>query len=258
MTSSDTTPPSAAEVPPIVGFDIETDTSTGGLDPATSSVVAVALSGDFGEEVILGTEAEILTRTDERIAEIGWGLLVTWNGAGFDLPFVAHRARLLGIDLRLVTTEDPLRRNRHEPDRSAVRARWAAMVHLDGYQLYRADVGRTFGISCALKPLARLMGLAPVELDRTTLHTQRPEAISEYVASDARVAAELVRRRMPAALSMADWPLARPTVAHRPGAVRETDSMLTFEPSHMSPSPVDASPTDTDPVVSTSPGSGHQ
>lgn len=194
-------------VPPIVGFDIETDTSSGGLDPRTSAVVAVALSGDFGDEVILGEERDILERTDRRIAELGHGLLVTWNGAGFDLPFVAHRARSTGLDLGLRTLEDAVRRNPRDPDRTAVRARWYDMVHLDGYQLYRADVGRTLGISCALKPLARLAGLEPIELDRTTLHTQDAEEVARYVASDARVAAELVRRRMPTALTMADWPV---------------------------------------------------
>lgn len=194
-------------VPPIFGFDIETDTSTGGLDPRTSAVVAVALSGSFGDEVILGGERDILERTDHRIAELGPGLLVTWNGAGFDLPFVEHRARLAGLELGLLTTEDPVRRRPREPARSAVRARWHDLIHLDGYQLYRADVGRTLGLSCGLKPLARLVGLSPVELDRTTLHTQEPEEVAQYVASDARIAAELVRRRMPAALTMADWPL---------------------------------------------------
>lgn len=204
---------SAPEVPPITGFDIETDTSTGGLDPNRSAVVATALSGDFGDEVILGSEREILERTDRRLAELGPGLLVTWNGAGFDLPFVEHRARVLGLELGLRTTEDPFRRNRRDPARSAVRARWHDLVHLDGYQLYRADVGRTLGLPCGLKPLARLVGLSPVELDRTTLHTQDIDDVAQYVASDARIAAELVRRRMPAALTMADWPVQRPAGA---------------------------------------------
>ncbi|MCZ7629720.1 MAG: hypothetical protein M5U19_12010 [Microthrixaceae bacterium] len=205
------------EVPPITGFDIETDTSTGGLDPSTSAVVAAALSGEFGDEVILGSEREILERTDRRLSELGPGLLVTWNGAGFDLPFVKHRAQVLGVELGLETTEDPVRRSPREPGRSAVRARWYDLVHLDGYQLYRADVGRTLGLSCGLKPLARLVGLSPVELDRATLHTHGIDELAQYVASDARMAAELVRRRMPAAVSMADWPLPRTDTRHTTG-----------------------------------------
>lgn len=193
------------ELPPLVGFDIETDTSCGGLDPRTSAVVATALAGDFGDDVLLGEERDILRSTDQRIAELGRALLVTWNGAGFDLPFVEHRARVLGVELGLSTTEDPRRRSRHEPGRTAVRARWHEMVHLDGYQLYRADVGRTLGLSCGLKPLARLVGLVPVELDRAKLHEEDLDAVARYVASDARIAAELVRRRMPAAITMADW-----------------------------------------------------
>jgi hypothetical protein len=208
------TPTPSLEPPPIIGFDIETDTSTGGLDPRTSAVIAVALSGDFGDEVVLGEERDILERTDHRVAELGAGLLVTWNGAGFDLPFVEQRARMLGLELGLRTIEDPVRRSRREPARNAVRAQWHRLVHLDGYQLYRADVGHTLGLSCGLKPLARLIGLSPVELDRTTLHTREPSEVAQYVASDARIAAELVRRRMPAALTMADWPL--PTLEDSP------------------------------------------
>ncbi len=195
------------EAPPLVGFDIETDTSRGGLDPRTSSVVATALAAGGGDEVILGDEREILVRTDQRIAELGTALLVTWNGSGFDLPFLEHRARILEVELGLSTTEDPRRLSHREPGRRAVRARWHRMVHLDGYQLYRADVGVTLGLSCGLKPLARLVGLTPVELDRAMLHEEDQDSIARYVASDARIASELVRRRMPAALTMADWPM---------------------------------------------------
>ncbi|MFV0317664.1 MAG: ribonuclease H-like domain-containing protein [Microthrixaceae bacterium] len=189
----------------LVGFDIETDTSTGGLDPASSQIVAVALSSSDGDEVFLGSELDILTAVDRRIAEFDHGLLVTWNGAGFDLPFVAHRSALIGLDTGLATREDPTRRSPRDPDRPAVRGRWHNLVHLDGYQLYRADVGRTLGLSCGLKPLAKLAGMTPVELDRTELHLATSDSVARYVASDARLAAELVRRRMPTALSMADY-----------------------------------------------------
>lgn len=198
-------PEPAPPEPPLVGFDIETDTSTGGLDPSTSRIVAVGLSTPTGDEVYDGTEAELLTAVDRRLRELAGGILVTWNGSAFDLPFVAHRARLLDTPIGLVTAEDPVRRSRRDPDRPAVRGRWHRLVHLDGYQLYRADVGRTLGLSCGLKPLARLAGLQPVELDRSCLHLAGAESVADYVASDARIAAELVRRRMPHALSMADY-----------------------------------------------------
>ena len=208
-----------ADTPQLVGFDIETDTSTGGLDPTTSRVVAIALSAPDGDEVFVGAEHDLLASVDRRISELPSGLLVTWNGAGFDLPFVAHRAELLGVPIGLATSAEPLRRSMRDPDRPAVRGRWHRLVHLDGYQLYRADVGRTLGLSCGLKPLARLAGMEPVELDRTRLHLEKAETIADYVASDARLAAQLVRRRMPNALSIADYDLGttRSTTEGSPG-----------------------------------------
>jgi hypothetical protein len=156
--------------------------------------------------VFTGAEADILVNTDNQLAQLGAGLLVTWNGAGFDLPYVARRAEMLGIELGLDLTDDPRRRSTRDPQRRSVRGSWHDLIHLDGYLLYRADVGRSLGISCGLKPLARFVGLEPVELDRRTLHLASQEQVAEYVASDARMATALVRRRMPAARSAADFP----------------------------------------------------
>jgi hypothetical protein len=209
-----------------VGFDIETDTTTGGLEPDTAAIVAVAVSVRWAphpaarrrpvdllqlagpaEQVLTGAEEEILLGVDRLLETIPAGYLVTWNGAGFDLPFVARRAEILGLEIGLEVSDDPARRSRREPERPAVRGFWHDLVHLDGYLLYRADVGVNLGISCGLKPLARLVGMDPVELDQSRLHLESDEAVMEYVASDARTAVELVMRRWPQAASVADSPL---------------------------------------------------
>ena len=192
--------------PPLVGFDIETDTSVGGLDPEVAAIVAVAVTAPGGDHVLTGEEATILRRTDELVASLPPGQHVTWNGASFDLPFVARRAELLGITLGLHLADEPRWHSRREPDRPVVRARWHRLVHLDGYRLYRADVGRGLGLSCGLKPLARLVGMAPVELRRDALHLADPAELEAYVASDARTAVALVERRMPLAVAAADHP----------------------------------------------------
>ena len=123
------------------------------------------------------------------------GIVVTWNGSGFDLPFLAERARRLGVTLGLDLWDDGPERT--EP--GVVRGRWYAHDHLDGYRLYRADVGRSLGFPCGLKPLSRLVGLAPVEVDRSCIHLLDDAALEAYVASDARLARELVLRRWPVA-----------------------------------------------------------
>lgn len=181
--------------PPLYGLDIETDTSVDGLDPSVSPIVAVAVATPDGDRVFHGPEDLVLHRTDELMSELDPGIVVTWNGSGFDLPFLTERARRLGVTLGLDLWDDGPERT--EP--GVVRGRWYAHDHLDGYRLYRADVGRSLGFPCGLKPLSRLVGLAPVEVDRSCIHLLDDAALEAYVASDARLARELVLRRWPVA-----------------------------------------------------------
>lgn len=186
--------------PPLYGLDIETDTSVDGLDPSVSPIVAVAVATADGDRVFQGPEAQVLALTDSLLAELAPGVVVTWNGSGFDLPFLAERARRAGVALGLELWDDGP--DRGEP--GVVRGRWYAHDHLDGYRVYRADVGRSLGFPCGLKPLARLVGLRPVEVDRARIHLLDADAIDEYVASDARLARELVLRRWPLAQRATD------------------------------------------------------
>lgn len=133
-----------------------------------------------------GPEPTIITELDRALAELPAGVLVTWNGGGFDLPFLHHRADLLG--LRLGLELQPGLAGSH-------RARWHHHRHLDGYQLFRADVGASLHFSCGLKPLARMVGLPVIEVDRERIHELSVEEQRAYVASDARLARALVARR---------------------------------------------------------------
>jgi hypothetical protein len=66
---------------------------------------------------------------------------------------------------------------------------------VDGYRMYRGDVGRVLGISCSLKAIARVVGLTPVEVDRERIHELGSAELDAYVASDARLTRMLVERR---------------------------------------------------------------
>jgi DNA polymerase elongation subunit (family B) len=184
--------------PPIYGLDIETDTSTDGLDPTVARVVTVALACPGYEEVFTGPEDVLLIELDERLDELDPGVIATWNGAAFDLPFIADRAARYDLPLGLRLQLDPSITVRRAPlpgHRGAYRAGWYGHRHLDAYRVYRGDVGPALRISCSLKSIARFVGLAPIEVDRTRIHDLSNEALHAYAASDARLARILAERR---------------------------------------------------------------
>ena len=184
--------------PNVYGLDIETDTTVNGLDSEVAPVVTVALSHDDYDEVFSGDELTIVAAVDARLAELAPGVLATWNGAAFDLPFLADRAALLDLPIGLRLHHDPGIRMHHEPlpgHPGAYRARWHRHGHIDAYRLYRGDVGPALRVSCSLKSIARLVGLAPLQVDRTHIHDLSREVLHAYAASDARLARVLTERR---------------------------------------------------------------
>ena len=198
---------------PVYGLDIETDTTVDGLDPAHSAVVTVALSQPGVDEVFTGREEELLAELDERLGRLEPGVLATWNGAAFDLPFLADRARRWGLRLGLQLRADPTIPLHHDPlpgHDGAYRAAWHHHAHVDAYRLYRGDVGPILRVSCSLKSIARLVGLVPIEVDRSRIHDLSNEALHAYASSDARLARVLTERRWATASRFVD----RLTAAH--------------------------------------------
>ena len=162
-------------------------------------IVAIAVVGADAEVVLDGPdERSMLVELDTLLAGLGKGVLVTWNGAGFDLPFIATRAAALGVPLGLQIRYDASIPGHHDPlpgHPGRVRGGWHGLGHIDGYQAYRSDVGRVLPVSCGLKSLARLVGLPLVEVDRSAIHLLSESERRAYVASDAMLARALVARR---------------------------------------------------------------
>lgn len=185
----------------LYGLDIETDTTVNGLDPRVAPILAVALATEHGTAVFTGAEADVLARTEAAVMALPPGVLVTWNGAGFDLPFLDDRARACGVPLSLRVADDPSLGGRDEPlpgHLGCYRGRWGHHRHLDGYRVYRADVGASLRLSCGLKSMARFVGLRPVEVDRSDISGLSADELRDYVASDAELARVLIMRRWPA------------------------------------------------------------
>ena len=162
--------------PTVYGLDIETDTTETGLDPRVASVVTVALSAPGLDEVFSGRESTILFDVDQRLRGLPAGVLATWNGAAFDLPFLADRAARHGLDLGLRLQFDPTLAMRRAPlpgHRGAYRGAWYEHGHIDAYRLYRGDVGPSLRVSCSLKSIARLEGLVRQVVDAAPVHLDR-------------------------------------------------------------------------------------
>lgn len=193
--------------PVVYGLDIETDTSVNGLDPRVAPVVTVALSLNGHDEIFSGRESTLLFDLAERLRSLPAGVIATWNGAAFDLPFLAQRADLHRLELGLLLHLDTALADGRAPlpgHRGAYRGAWHHHSHLDAYRLYRNDVGPILRVSCSLKSIARLVGLAPVEVDRTRIHDLSNEALHAYASSDARLARVLAEKRMPGAMRFVD------------------------------------------------------
>ena len=198
----------------IYGLDIETDNTEDGLDPAVASVRAIALSGRNFDELFVGDEADILLALDARLAALPTGVVATWNGSAFDLPFLADRARILGIDLGLKLCLDrrlTLHRAPLPGHAGAYRASWHDHGHLDTFRIYGAEAGAAQRLS--LRSLGRLVGIGGQDVHPARTQTLCNEALHACAPSDARLARVLAERRWPAAARMIDrvgWNEAEP------------------------------------------------
>lgn len=202
-----------------LALDIETDTSpvtdaekaagftARGLVPQITPVTAVAFAEEGGVWVRQATvqrERSLLAEVDQAVAARAARdpdlVLVTWNGAVFDLPFLADRARILGRApgwfSGLVLTPDPAFVPKYDPlpgHAGGYRALWHGLKHIDLAYVVRDHAAR-HGIAWSLKPYVKaVLGLDPVEVDREAMHELSPAELDAYVASDAHVTLQLAR-----------------------------------------------------------------
>lgn len=181
-------------VTPAYGLDVETDTARGGLDPRRCRILAAAVAMPTGVAVFTGAERIVLARLDAALAELEPGVIVTWNGSCFDLPFLAERARRQKVDIGLRLALDATIVLTHPPlagHPGAYRAGWHGHRHLDAYRAYKAlEPG-----PCALKAVAARRGLAVVDADPARVHELRTAELRRYVARDAELAVHLALAR---------------------------------------------------------------
>jgi DNA polymerase elongation subunit (family B) len=187
-------------LPPLYTTDLESDTSLRdsvpdyGLDPRVTPVTDIAtLAGGRGT-VFTGAENDILTSWRDFLLAQPAGLLVTWNGCGFDGPFIADRARILGVDMPMTLKADPDLQPKYGPPKGhphAFRLAFGAHRHVDIAPLYK-DIAAELGVTWSLKPVYEAVtGKKPVELDRANMHLYTSQQREEYVLSDVLITEEL-------------------------------------------------------------------
>jgi DNA polymerase elongation subunit (family B) len=106
--------------------------------------------------------------------------LVSWNGSGFDWPYLLHRAAVHGINLGITVT------GKRE-------GKYRTGVMVTGNTWRHADVWVAWGpmmtglwLPSGLKPVARLFGLDPIEVDRTRMADLTDDERQAYALSDVR------------------------------------------------------------------------
>jgi len=161
----------------LTALDIETT----GLNPAAddAAVTDVAFYGAGWTGCISGDERTVLARTAARLA-VMQGTVVTWNGSGFDWPYLLHRAAVHGINLGITVT------GKRE-------GKYRTGVMVTGNTWRHADVWVAWGpmmtglwLPSGLKPVARLFGLDPIEVDRTRMADLTDDERRAYALSDVR------------------------------------------------------------------------
>lgn len=204
----------------IFALDIETDTSplteaekaagftARGLVPEITPVTAVAfadenwarahhLDAQGDERRLLASVAHLMNRFSEQHPD---AVLATWNGSVFDLPFLADRARFLGLPEHwyapLELTPDASFAPKYDPlpgHDGGYAATWAGLRHVDMAYVDK-DECLAAGVSWSLKPWAKHLGMNPVEVDRTRMHELTKEELDAYVTSDAVITHALAQR----------------------------------------------------------------
>jgi hypothetical protein len=190
----------------IYSVDIETDTTVNGLDPRVARITELSLSTAAGDSVFNDAdEVTLLSKADRALRTLPAGLITTWNGAFFDLPFIAWRARkhqMRRYGLTLIPAAGLTPKYDYLPGHDrAYTGTWAVNPALRGVVHQHLDISFAYkkvaadlGVKHSLKPVAKALGIDMIEVDREKMHELTPAERLAYAASDTRGTRELTIR----------------------------------------------------------------
>jgi len=192
-----------------VQLDIETTTLT--PDQQGARILMIALSDTRGYEALLdGDEKQILEQLVERIQALDPDVIEGHNLFGFDVPYLAARAKAVGVPLRLGRDGSELRLG--SPRQCIIGANsrtfTPAFVHgrhlIDTYlSVQRFDIGRGDLESYGLKEATQQLGIAAP--DRIYLEREQipdlwrtdPETVRRYCLQDVHETRRLADLTLP-------------------------------------------------------------
>jgi len=184
----------------IYALDLETCTNPGdGLDPTnpltriTSAAIffgpAKGFAGAEGSIVFDDpSEARLLRSLNDWLSDPATtpGLIVTWNGANFDIPFLITRSEMHGVELDLQAAICEARAPRYSACKGHVggyAASWGPHDHADIWPAFQ-EVAKAAGIKSGLKPVANYFGYDPIVVDREKMESLSVPERCAYNISD--------------------------------------------------------------------------
>jgi DNA polymerase elongation subunit (family B) len=208
---------------------LQLDLETTGLDPERDRIFLAALRDPEGRTTLLeapaaSDEAELVRRLVQAITLADPDVIENHNLHGFDLPFLAHRARLLGVPLALGRAGPPgllsrpaargtvLERDDDDLDERPRRTRFTAIGRelidtMDAVLRYDFAVRDLPGHG--LKAVARHFGLSGPEREQVDgarvfeVYRGDPARVRRYASDDVAEAAALARLLGGAAFALA-------------------------------------------------------
>ncbi len=192
-----------------VQLDIETSTLTPDQDGAR--ILMIALSDTRGyEELLEGDEKRMLEQLVERIQQLDPDVIEGHNMFGFDLPYLAARAKALGIPLRLGRDGSELRFGSPRQCIIGANSRTFTPAYVHGRHLIdtyltvqRFDIGRGDLEGYGLKEAAQQLGVAApdrIYLEREQipeLWRTAPDTVRRYCLQDVHETRRLADLTLP-------------------------------------------------------------
>lgn len=180
--------------------DVAIDIETTGLSPWEHKAVTVALVGEHGDRIDVfdepNNEERLLTTVEEYMRHTRIGTLLGWNHSEFDLPWLAVRFVLNGVDLPPFVRQTGAIGKYGKPRYDGV---WYGANFHDiayDYEQFAKDAGVKWG----LKAVAKAKDMGPgieVDFEQQTILDLTKEQRELYCVSDAQLVLGLAEQLPP-------------------------------------------------------------